>query len=736
MNRRDFAELAIEWSASRRLFVSLFWLAVVLLSVSFLPRLEVETSTESILNRASPEWALYEKSLDAFGGDEFVAFGVPVDPSNPAAAIGLIQSLSRDLKSIESVERVESAATLPWIRATDPGVIEVDPPLAGVSAEVGLLRLRAAIDDEWAGRGLAASPALDYLAINAVIPSAGVDHEALISQMEDAVGSEEVDVSGVPVFRVETNRRSQEELWRLGGASAAVLLFISFAVFARARLVGLMTIPGLVGVTAMLGLMAALSRPLVVTTIMLPPAVFALGSAYAAHVLIAWQSRQIAGVGGVARAVALSGLTTTVGFLAGSVVGIEAVRTVAVYGAVGVFVGTACSLTLVPAILASGEGWVDNGKRLVRLNHLASRISARSLAIQPRPLLFGLVAVLTLATAGLSRLTVSTDATEWIPVGDPVRDAYERMSDRVSGISPLSFVLEVEEGTVLSGERIALVRNLEEFIRSQTGVGATASASMLISEMDSAMSRDSALLSADMAEQYALLLEGSGFFRPFVSADRLSTRLAVYANENGSKELQSIARLGEDWWRENGEAGTRLYATGVMYEFARAEDAIAIGQLVAIAVAATVLGLVLFFELGLGWALVSAILANAIPLWVLYGGMGALGLPIDAGTVLIGSLALGIGVDDSIHFLHRYRLALVERPVESAVRSASAGAMLPVTVSSVVLIGAFVVLGASGFTLTRNLGLLTASVVFFCLVSDLVLLPALLRARGEALSQP
>ncbi len=88
-----------------------------------------------------------------------------------------------------------------------------------------------------------------------------------------------------------------------------------------------------------------------------------------------------------------------------------------------------------------------------------------------------------------------------------------------------------------------------------------------------------------------------------------------------------------------------------------------------------------------------------------------------------------MAVDDSFHLVDRYRYAVGSAP-EERIGYAITHTLLAVSASTLVVSAGFFVLGVSDFTLTRNLGVLTASAMIVCLIADLTLLPALLRRWG------
>jgi predicted RND superfamily exporter protein len=132
-----------------------------------------------------------------------------------------------------------------------------------------------------------------------------------------------------------------------------------------------------------------------------------------------------------------------------------------------------------------------------------------------------------------------------------------------------------------------------------------------------------------------------------------------------------------------------------------------------------------------------ALIPNVVPIVMVFGFMGLAGVPLDAGTVVVGSLALGIAVDDTIHLISAFQ---EDREREGAalpaLDAALARVLHPVVFTTLAVAIGFGLLGLSQFTFTRNLGLLVAGTMLVCLAADLVLLPSLLSRLQPMSSQP
>jgi predicted RND superfamily exporter protein len=129
------------------------------------------------------------------------------------------------------------------------------------------------------------------------------------------------------------------------------------------------------------------------------------------------------------------------------------------------------------------------------------------------------------------------------------------------------------------------------------------------------------------------------------------------------------------------------------------------------------------------------IASNLLPLILTAGMMGYFGIPLKPSTALIFSIAFGIAVDDSIHFLAKYRQELKSRNYDilESIRLSIQETGLSMIYTSIVLFGGFIIFVGSDFGGTVALGLLTSATLLVAMTTNLVLLPSLLIsfARGR-----
>jgi len=128
--------------------------------------------------------------------------------------------------------------------------------------------------------------------------------------------------------------------------------------------------------------------------------------------------------------------------------------------------------------------------------------------------------------------------------------------------------------------------------------------------------------------------------------------------------------------------------------------------------------------------IVISIVPNVVPLMITAGLMGFLGIPLKPSTALVFSIVFGISVDDSIHFLAKYRQELIAHHfnVPKAIKVSLKETGTSMVYTSIVLFCGFVIFVASDFGGTVSLGALTSTTLLIAMITNLILLPCLLRS--------
>jgi len=146
-----------------------------------------------------------------------------------------------------------------------------------------------------------------------------------------------------------------------------------------------------------------------------------------------------------------------------------------------------------------------------------------------------------------------------------------------------------------------------------------------------------------------------------------------------------------------------------------------------ILLALTLVTLTMIFTFGSLKVGMLSMIPNVIPLMLTAGVMGIFKIHLDVGTTMVSCVAIGIAVDDTIHFLSKFQDSIRDGMDRiSAIRYVYRQAATPIIFTSVILVLGFGIFVLSKFKLNVNFGILTSIVLFFAAVCSLFLLPAIL----------
>ena len=230
--------------------------------------------------------------------------------------------------------------------------------------------------------------------------------------------------------------------------------------------------------------------------------------------------------------------------------------------------------------------------------------------------------------------------------------------------------------------------------------------------------------------------ESAALSRSFVDSTGQHMRISMKVADVGSLKMDSLiqqvirpeieARFGESDKIDVQLTGTTLlFIKGNQFLIQNLRSSL----LIAFAVIAVIMA-ILFRNVRM---IIISIIPNLVPLCVTAGLMGYFGIPLKPSTALIFSIAFGISVDDSIHFLAKYRQELfannffVTKAISKSLRETGASMIY----TSIVLFCGFIIFAFSEFGGTVALGILTSTTLLFAMFTNLILLPSLLLAFDD-----
>jgi uncharacterized protein len=396
-----------------------------------------------------------------------------------------------------------------------------------------------------------------------------------------------------------------------------------------------------------------------------------------------------------------------------------------------------CSMTVLPAVITlvrPGPGAAE-GDRLHRGVGALGALVIR----HHRRVLMGTSAVVVALALATTALRVNDDYFEYFDRRMPIRQGTDFALAHLTGVYQATFSLESGRPQgVLDPEYLAAVDAFAGWLESRPAVRNVSSFTHTLKRLNRNMHGDDPTRhrlpdSSELAAQYLLLYELS---LPYgldlndqIDVDRSALRVDVTYGDVDVSELQAEGEAAQAWLARNGTASMRdARATGPGHMFAnitrRNIRSMVVGTGLGFALISLIL-MVVLRNVGLG---VLSLIPNVVPTLTAFGLWAAVVGEVGFAVSIVAGLAMGILVDDTVHFLMKYEAVRDRLSAPDAVRHAFDGVGAALVSSTAIVVAGFAVLGLSSFRVTAYMGLLTALTVVCALVIDLLLLPALLIA--------
>ncbi len=490
---------------------------------------------------------------------------------------------------------------------------------------------------------------------------------------------------------------------------------------------GLVLLPAVLATSLTRATLRALDWPSNMVLVSAGPLVLVIVLASAMHLVGAWLSRRRDGASAAAAAAAarreklaaglLAALTTSCGFGVFLFSDLEPVRRLGIAVGVAVLLAIPLLYGSLPILLAGlgGAVRVRPPRRFDRAfwSSLAAFAVARR---RPILLLAGALGVGCVLAA--LHLPVGTDALQFFPHGDPVRESFLSIESEGAGLSTLEILAERTDGRPWTPAQLT-ERPLEDSLRAIPGLVGVFG--------PQAVARDVRAVAGVAAP---VVLPGALREAQRLSADGHWARWTARFHNGSAAAAESLkqgVRSAAQEWGRTRHARVLLTGTLMLLLWMQAQLVGTLGTSLLLTVLVT--GLLFLFVARRPRVLLAAMLTNLFPVATTLGVAWLVGWNLDGATVMVAAVVLGLAVDNTFHILHAQRLGGGSR---SSLFRAYARVGEAATVSSLALALGFSVLALSGFEPTARFGLLAAAGAGSALLADLLLLPALLPLQRTA----
>lgn len=442
----------------------------------------------------------------------------------------------------------------------------------------------------------------------------------------------------------------------------------------------------------------------------------------------------------------LTSLTTAIGFFSLLTADIIPIREFGIYSGIAVFVAYFFAFTMLPAIfmlLPVPKNILENKNKFQWLNGLNRSFMG---IIKYRKLIVGSSLILiSLSFIGISQLKVNNYLLEDLNENDPLRKDFDFLENHFSGVRPFELNIEALNGTnILDYKNVLSIDKLEKYLESkyaEKGIGFSISPLDPIkmvyyikhkNNIEYYKIPDSEKKYSNIIYQMKMLGKNiptdKNSLTSVLSNDSLSGRITGKINDIGGYKMkienQNLTQFITDSI-DNPNLNFKITGTALLIDKNNETlvNQLLLGLLLALIIVGIIMGIIFkSFKL-----VIISLIPNVIPLVMIAGIMYLGGFDIKISTSLIFTLAFGIAVDDTIHFLSKLKLELNKgHSMLFALRRSYVSTGKAIIVTTLILCGGFVTLMMSDFTSTFTMGLLISITLLIAVVVDLTILPLLL----------
>jgi len=731
------------------------WLAGVAgLSVYFLgyaTQVEITQDFVKVIPEDDPDYVAYRRFQREFGEDAGVILvGLTVPEGCPASFWEGLRELTDTLKRLRGIRGVLGLPTAPTLRWRE-GRFRLDSlTLPAHCREWDSLRqalpLYQGLLWEPSGQSLVLFLQLDSITLHTRAKHPLIRHIEALSEAWAARHSAEAHFAGVPYLRHYVAQTLPSELWifTIGSLVLTVLALWGYfrswyAVVFPVVLLGLASLwtVGIIGLYGFkLTLLTALLPPVIII-LGIPPAIYMLAEY---HRLYVAKGDKLVAIREMLRHLGLVTFmihaNTALGFLTLYLTGVVPLQE---FGIVA-FWGTMATYVLTILLLPSFFMLLPEPKER-HLRHLSNRWVTRlvrwigTVVEKRRRWVYGITAgFFVLGAVGVTRLKAVSYMADDLPSTTRVMRDLTFFEERYGGTLPFEVIIETARPQGLRRlKTLRALSALQDSLKNYPVFGRSLSIADLVKAARQAFwGGVPQAYGLPLQEELPLLLrairEAPPSPLPLVDSAYQRTRLTTFVRDIGSAEMPALlARVQRAIHATFGEEASRVHLTGTTLIFLKAIDYLVENLVWSLVTTFFLIALQMFFLYGSFRIMLISMAVNLLPLFLVAGLMGYLGLPVKPSTALIYEMAFGIVVDSAVHFLSSYQWYYRRHPVPARAAVVSVhhtGALIAYT--SFVLLMGFGIFVFSSFGGTRALGILTALSLGIGLFSNLFLLPSLL----------
>lgn len=733
---------------------TIFACIVILALASIYPASQVKTdfNLEGFFPKNDETITEYEQFTDEFGRDDnVILIGLEDDSIFTRQKLFDIKAITDSVKTIDKVMEVNSLWTAQKMRK-ESNSLTFEPYLTNQviqNRKLDSLK-KQLIDDDLIGDVLL-SQSGTITAISIEIDdseNAYTTRQRILEQIYEIIepyqSNFKIRYSGIPYFRnMYVNLLNGEIIFFVVLSSVLILVILWFLY---------RSISGLVIPIIIVWLTVLYTVAIVVLTggffeilsSTIAPILLCVGVADSIHMISKYEDSLRAGLPKpkavmemlttLGSATLLTSITTALGFATLISSNVTPMKRFGLYTAIGVMIAYIVTIALLPSsittlpiknILNSGKNRMYTwGEKKLRELDSFNRRNYVSIVIT-------VIIIVAVVGGGALKMTINSRVFDDLGRDTEVIQNSNYLSENLTPPFPMEFVINTGEvDGIKNPDLLHQIEDFKSYLYQFPSIQRVTSLNTILKKLHEQMAPGSNTklpASRPLIAQYLLLLEfnKSDLLENYVDFDYQKTRISARMFDNGSKTTNAIRDSVQQYLHAH-FPDDEVTITGTTILVADLTDNIVYSLSTSILLAFLAISLIMAFLFRNLKLVIIALVPNIMPLLITAGVMGYLNIFIKPSTAVIFTIAFGIVVDDSIHYLARYRVeSLRGASMIKALRISTIKTGKAMVITSIILITGFGTLAFSQFNSTMLMGLLICLTIVTALIADLIFLPAL-----------
>ena len=730
-----------------RLFgISLLIVTTIILSFSI--EIESDNSLRAWFAENDPEYIAYENYIDTFESGKYLIVALKSENLFSLDVLNYIKAKTEELESFEYVSRVSSLATANKIIGT-PDSVEIQHLLFELELD-NLQKIKNYTLEEERFMQYLVSPDGKFTAIVIAfgdIPSEEEEVKA-VHQIEAMVyrGKPEnlaIFFSGDSKVMSIFNKLTKQTQKQVPILVISIICLCIFILFRSLYITFIIFLNIGMSISWSLGFYSILGYNFNAVTVLLIPLILILSIADSIHIIqffdeikkdLNKKAAFIRTVEYIAIPCFLTSITTACGLLSLTVSRIDAVKHFGIGSAAGVMFAFLISIILVPGLLT-----------LLPSRPIAKRSKGWEFTLfaifdfsQKRYISIFIAALLglTLSFWGITKVRIETNRLEWFPKKGDFYKSAKIVEKNLFGIDNMEIVLTGQAGILKQAEILKRMDRIASEIEKLPRVIKVLSLTQYIKRIHMALQEDNPEFYKIPDDQFLIAQElllftlfdgGRRELDSFVTSDYSQGRISVKTRAMSSEQSLIIGKLLAKMAQKTfSDTGLQITLTGTIHLYNINLKRLVESQIKSFTLAyVLIIGILFLAFRSIKYGGLS-ILPNLLPITLIMGIMGWSGIALNNTTVMVASVALGIAVDDTVHYIARFRKERRSKKltVQDALRKTTVSIGRAIIFTSMINIAGFLILIVLPFQPTREFGLLISCAMFLALIGDLIILPA------------